>query len=101
MAEASATSLELPPSLPYPIRINRILVSPSSVVKRGTPLFEYTFTSDSARKLLAKGGGRDESGQQAREWDMVGTYESRIDGTLERWEGWVKQGAIIERKYAG
>ncbi|ORX40742.1 hypothetical protein BD324DRAFT_611918 [Kockovaella imperatae] len=84
---SETVSVELPTSLPYPIRITRVLAD--GEVQRGTALLEYAFTSDEARKELAKGG--------KGEWDMVGSWDSAIEGRLDRWEEWVKPGTRVER----
>ena len=102
MTDLSTTSLDLPLSLPYPITITRILATSSTTVSRGTPLLEYAFTSDAARKALATGQkARDESGQLLREGDMIGVWESGAEGTVDHWESWIKVGERIEPKYAG
>ena len=96
------TPLNLPPTLPYPIRISRLLVKPGSDVSRGSSLFEYAFASDSSRRALAQRGDQpgqsSSSGGNANELDMVGSWESGIEGEVVRWAEWVKPGYVVEKR---
>jgi RNA polymerase II subunit A-like phosphatase len=98
------TPLTLPPSLPYPISVTRIFVAPPDPLQRGSHLFEYRFTSATSRKALSlksRGLPAEEGDDDAREWDMVGTWDSEVEGETVNWEGWLTVGAVIESRQAG
>jgi RNA polymerase II subunit A-like phosphatase len=102
------TPLSLPSNLPYPIIISRLLSSPDSYISRGTRLLEYSFTSDTSRHALGRarrkgeheGGSEKKDADEARENDMVGTWDSPVEGTLVQWEEGVKAGMRIEKRHA-
>ena len=103
-----ATPLTLPSHLPFPLTITRLLARPSSQVSRGVPLLEYAFTSDTSRRELdrvsawspsaLRTSGQDED---ARENDMVGVWESAIQGEVVRWDAAFRPGLRVGRKHAG
>jgi len=98
------TGLTLPTSLPYPIRITQIIAQPSTSISRGSPIFEYAFTSATAHKALERqrrGVPPQEGDKDAREGDMVGSWDSELEGEVERLAEWVKVGAVIDRISAG
>ena len=101
----SPTPLSLPYDLPFPLIITRILPTPNSQIKRGDVLLEYTFTSDTSRRALSSNFTSNNSGprneEEAKENDMVGTWEATIDGIITRWEEMVRPGSKVERKHAG
>ncbi|BEJ13915.1 hypothetical protein CspHIS471_0310890 [Cutaneotrichosporon sp. HIS471] len=79
------TPLQLPGDLPYPITITRISVEKGTNVRRGDRMLEYSFMSATRRKeldKLAKEGKEPPS--QLRGNDMVGSWESPIDGEVKR-----------------
>lgn len=100
------TPLPLPPNLPYPLTITRVLAPSNTHISRGDRLLEYAFTSDTSRRELErrswttarKGGQQDD---EARENDMVGTWEISIEGEVVRWDQEFRDGYIVERKHAG
>ena len=94
------TGLSLPPSLPYPLTITRLLVRPGQSVIRGTPLVEYTFTSDTSRNALSKGVVDPADTDGVRENDMVGTWESGIEGDLVNWAEWARVGEVVHANHS-
>ena len=94
-----ATPLTLPPRLSWPIRVRRICAQGGDEVQRGTRLLEYSFTSATTRKLLASA---EVQGQDTRikEYDMVGSWESPVEGKLERWAKHVEVGMVIDARSA-
>lgn len=95
------TPLSLPPDLPYPITVTRVAVEPGVKVRRGDRLLEYTFLSATRRKELEalESQGRD-APDDMRKNDMVGSWESPIDGEIVLWEPTIRPGAQIERRHA-
>lgn len=94
------TPLKLPGDLPYPITITRISEGKGAKVRRGDRMLEYSFMSATRRKELdkmAKEGK--EAPAQLRQNDMVGSWESPIDGEVKRWESTVKPGALFEWRH--
>lgn len=81
---SSPTSLHLPPTLPFPIKIASLDIHPPSQVSRGTRLLTYSFAyvPPSPNSALET---------------RFGTWDSSIEGTLQGWK--VKVGDVIpERK---
>ncbi|GAA6058884.1 hypothetical protein JCM10212_002828 [Sporobolomyces blumeae] len=69
-----ATALCLPASLPFPLTIHRLLVSPSSPsVSKTQPLLTYSYTTPPTSEH--PGGER-----------SVGQWESPVEGQLVRWD---------------
>ena len=102
--EQGPTGISLPSTLPYPFTVTRIFTTSGSSVNRGSPLFEYSFTSATSRKALdrkAKGLPAQEGDDDARESDMVGVWDSELEGELAKWADWLNLDATIERKYSG
>lgn len=64
------TDLFLPPHLPYPIKLVAHAAHPGDTVQRGTRLLSYSFNYTNA-----------ENEQELR----FGTWDSSIEGTLDRW----------------
>lgn len=98
------TPIALPASLPYPITVSRISSPTSAQVNRGSPLFEYSFTSSSSLKALDrrnKGLPPQPGDKDAKEGDMVGTWDSELQGELTHWEDWIQPGTIIDRNQVG
>jgi RNA polymerase II subunit A-like phosphatase len=95
------TPLTLPSTLPYPLTITKIHVSPSQSIVRGTPIFEYTFTSTTTRLLLSSKSATSKEKEGLRKNDMVGIWESGLQGEVRKLEGWFKVGEVMERKHAG
>lgn len=107
------TPLSLPSHLPYPIVITRLFPSSSNdALIRGSKILEYSFTSDTSRRALAK-LARDKSGnvegirkrgegeeEGVGENDMIGSWECPVEGEFVKWGVGVKVGMIIERKHA-
>lgn len=97
------TPLSLPPHLPYPIKISRLIANTGDSIDRGTRLLEYTFTSDTSKRALAakgaNGNGTGSDGFVGRENDMVGSWESPVEGVLEKW-GKVRLGERLEARAA-
>lgn len=97
------TPLSLPSHLPYPITITRLVAPLQSTVTRGTKLLEYTFTSDTARRAIsrrAEGKIVDREDERAAEGDMVGSWESPVEGELLKWGHGVQAGLRIEKRHA-
>jgi RNA polymerase II subunit A C-terminal domain phosphatase len=91
-----ATPIFLTPNLSYPISISQILVTPSTNVQRGTPLFHYSF-----EYILPLEPSSQIAPNAPRERRMelrFGTFESPVDGLLDAWA--VKQGQKITRDQA-
>ncbi|CAK9780438.1 hypothetical protein CC85DRAFT_311092 [Cutaneotrichosporon oleaginosum] len=98
---SDVTPLKLPWDLPYPITFTRISVDKGSQVRRGDRLLEYSFMSATRRRdLELKQRAGQEIPESLRGNDMVGTWESPIDGEVKRWEPSVKPGALFERRQA-
>ncbi len=99
------TPLTLPSNLPYSITITRLVAPPGKAVKRGDPLLEYVFTSDTSRRALASSSSSSpplsSETQDARENDMIGTWESGIAGEVTRWDDICKPGSKLDKKHAG
>ncbi|WVR00306.1 hypothetical protein IAU59_007449 [Kwoniella sp. CBS 9459] len=98
------TQLSLPPSLPYPITITRLLVKPGVTVQRGTHLLEYSFMSRAQREAIDK---RTKEGRKAEISrgevdgnDGSGTWDCLIEGEVVGWEDGVRVGIGIERRQA-
>ncbi|WWD03440.1 hypothetical protein V865_001492 [Kwoniella europaea PYCC6329] len=96
------TQLSLPPTLPYPITITRLLVAPGNSVKRGSSLLEYSFMSKEQREAISKrekeGRKADISKGEIEGDDGSGTWDCLVDGEVEGWERWIKVGVKIERR---
>ncbi|KAL1412134.1 CTD phosphatase Fcp1 [Vanrija albida] len=96
-----STPLSLPPDLPYPITLTRLLVTPGVSVSRGSRLAEYKFLSATRRK---ENDAKERAGKpvtaKEREDDMVGSWESPIDGEVTAWEAGVKVGLRIDQRQA-
>ncbi|KAG5730615.1 RNA polymerase II subunit A C-terminal domain phosphatase [Termitomyces sp. T112] len=82
---ASPTELFLPPTFPYPIRIISIDAQPASSIQRGTRLLGYSFVHISTTS-------------DAKPETRFGTWDSAIEGTLEKWN--VKVGDAISQHRA-
>ncbi|AFR96852.2 RNA polymerase II subunit A domain phosphatase [Cryptococcus neoformans C23] len=97
------TPLTLPPTLPYPITLTRLVARPGDKVKRGSRLFEYTFMSSDLKEKVARRrsqeGGTGEIEDEKEKDDLSGTWESLVDGDVVEWKG-AKQGMVIERNQA-
>lgn len=93
------TPLTLPPDLPYPITITRVVAAAKDSVRRGDKMFEYTFMSATRRADIAKA---EKAGKVLpKEFltnDMVGSWESPIAGELVSWMPDIKVGMKIERQ---
>jgi RNA polymerase II subunit A-like phosphatase len=101
---SEATGLTLPTSLSYPLRITQITAQPGISISRGSPIFEYTFTSATSQKALdrnKRGLPPQDGDKDAREGDMVGSWDSELEGEVERVAEWIKVGAVIDRVSAG
>jgi len=77
------TDLTLPPNLPYPIRITKRLVSSRDIIRRGTPLFHYSFKYKSL----------DQPDVETR----YGTWESPLEGTIDFWN--IENGETVPKDY--
>lgn len=95
------TPLNLPPGLPYPINVTRVMAEAGTKVHRGDRMLEYSFLSATRRKELdaLATQGRDAPAEM-RKNDMVGSWESPVDGEIVSWEPTIKPGAQIERRHA-
>nr|XP_018260686.1 uncharacterized protein I303_06401 [Kwoniella dejecticola CBS 10117]OBR82844.1 hypothetical protein I303_06401 [Kwoniella dejecticola CBS 10117] len=98
------TPLTLPPTLPYPITITRLLVRTGDSVERGSHLLEYSFMSKEQRAALSK---RETEGRKANISkgevegdDGSGTWDCLITGEVAGWESWVQVGTKLERRHA-
>lgn len=105
------TPLSLPPNLPWPVQIARVIVRPGSEVKRGDTLLEYKFTASStshelARRqreadgLRAKGEAPKVYSDGLRQWDMVGSWQSPLEGEVTGVEGWAVPGERLEERHS-
>lgn len=83
MASPTPTSLNLPESLPYPIKITSLLINPGDTVARGTPLCDYSYEY----KLPAQSTSRSLSGKNhhPQKETRYGRWECPIDGVFEKW----------------
>jgi hypothetical protein len=95
------TPLTLPSTLPYPIRITKIHLAPPQPVHRGTPIFDYSFTSSTTRKILSSITAASKEKEGLREYDMVGSWESGIEGEVVRLAPLLREGEILEKKHVG
>lgn len=98
------TPVVLPATLPYPLTISRLLASPTAQLARGSSLFEYNFTSSTSLKAVerrTRGVPPLPGDKDAKEGDLVGTWDSDLQGELTKWEEWIKPGAVLERKHVG
>lgn len=86
---SSATELYLPPTLPYPIKIISLHAVPNDSISRGTCLLAYSFISLSTSDL---------DGSPAEPETRFGTWDSPIEGELERWH--VKKDDLLSAKRA-
>ncbi|KAI0673709.1 hypothetical protein C8Q78DRAFT_1076690 [Trametes maxima] len=80
---SSSTELYLPPSLPYPLKLVKLVVQPNTDVQRGTRLLDYSFNHsppDGPPEL------------------RFGTWDASIEGTLTKWN--FKQGDTISERRA-
>lgn len=93
------TPLSLPADLPYPITITRLCAAAGDQVHRGDKLLEYSFTSATRRKEIsdAERNGKPLSDKDTKD-DMVGSWESPIDGQVVSWMTGVQVRAKIEQR---
>ena len=82
---ASPTELFLPPTFSYPIKVISIDAQPASSIQRGTRLLGYSFVH-----LPTTPDVKPET--------RFGTWDSAIEGTLEKWN--VKVGDVISKHRA-
>lgn len=82
---SSPTTLFLPPTLPFPIKIASLDIHPPSQVARGTRLLTYSFTY-----LPVSPNPTPEV--------RFGTWDSSVEGTLETWK--IKVGDILSERKA-
>ncbi|KAG6874388.1 hypothetical protein C0995_015124 [Termitomyces sp. Mi166 len=82
---SSPTELFLPPTFPYPIKVISIDAQPASSVQRGTRLLGYSFVHLS-------------TAPDAKPETRFGTWDSAIEGTLEKWNA--KVGDVISQHKA-
>lgn len=101
---SEATGIALPSSLPYPLTLTRILALPGEPITRGSPIFEYAFTSATSQKVLARQAKGlaplEDDPRDVKANDMVGTWDSELQGDIERVADWVRVGKVIDRSYA-
>lgn len=76
-----------------------MVVSPGASVRRGDRLIEYSFMSATKKDKLQKkvNAGNDPSPEEWKD-DMVGSWESPIEGTVEGWTAGVSTGMRIEQR---
>ena len=79
MAGQEPTSFNLPPDLPYPITVRKLLVEPDAELVRGTRMLSYSFEYNSVTPT--------EEGQPPKRVKEVryGEWECPTKGTLQRW----------------
>lgn len=96
-----STPLTLRADLPYPITLTRLVLVPGQPVRRGDRLLEYSFLSATQRKEneAALKQGKTVPPEKHKN-DMVGSWESPIDGEIVRWGEAAKTGTVIERRQA-
>ncbi|KAG6915259.1 hypothetical protein DXG01_012444 [Tephrocybe rancida] len=82
---SSSTELYLPPTFSYPIKIISIDAQSASPVERGTRLLGYSFVHLS-------------TSPDTQPETRFGTWDSAIEGTLEKWN--VKVGDVISQRRA-
>ncbi|KAG5642167.1 hypothetical protein DXG03_003528 [Asterophora parasitica] len=82
---SSPTELYLPPTFPYPIKIVSIDAQPTSSIQRGTRLLGYSFVHISPVP-------------DAKPETRFGTWDSAIEGTLDRWN--VRVGDVVSLRKA-
>ncbi|WVQ72959.1 hypothetical protein IAR50_002521 [Cryptococcus sp. DSM 104548] len=97
------TTISLPPSLPYPVTITRLIASPGDPLRRGSRLLEYSFMSSEQRERIsrrkAQGKPSDKANGESDNDDMVGTWDSLIEGDAVAWKG-AKVGLVVEKRDA-
>ncbi|OCH95692.1 hypothetical protein OBBRIDRAFT_787897 [Obba rivulosa] len=81
---SSPTDVYLPPILPYPIQVVALAVEPSASVQRGTRLLSYSFAHVSS--------------PDAPPEVRFGTWDSSIEGTVDRWS--LKIGDTVSERRA-
>lgn len=93
------TPLALPPDLPYPVTITRLVASVGDHVRRGDKLLEYSFLSATKRSevLQAEQAGRLPQGASVKN-DMVGSWDCPIAGEVVAWVQDIQAGARIEQR---
>lgn len=96
-----ATPLSLRPDLPYPITLTRLVAAPGTRLRRGDRLLEYSFTSATRRRenAAAERDGKPVPPERRKD-DMVGSWESPIDGEVVSWSPGVHAGMVIEQRHA-
>ncbi|ODO10328.1 hypothetical protein I350_02557 [Cryptococcus amylolentus CBS 6273] len=97
------TTISLPPSLPYPITITRLIANPGDPLRRGSRLLEYSFMSSDQRERISKrraqGRAADKGKGEIGGDDMVGSWDSLIEGDAVAWKG-AKVGLVVEKRDA-
>lgn len=78
-----SSEISLPTSLPFPIKVTKLLLNPGDTITRSTPLLYYSF------KYRAPGAKKSEI--------RYGTWESHVEGTLEIWN--VDPGDIVQKDF--
>ena len=84
MASPTPTNINLPESLPYPIKITSLLVNPGDTVARGTPLCDYSYEHKLPAQLAAARNPSAKS-QPPQKETRYGRWECPIDGVFDRW----------------
>ncbi|ODN82478.1 RNA polymerase II subunit A domain phosphatase [Cryptococcus wingfieldii CBS 7118] len=97
------TTISLPPSLPYPVTITRLIANPGDPLRRGSRLLEYSFMSSDQRERISKrraqGRTADKGKGEIEGDDMVGSWDSLIEGDAVAWKG-AKVGLVVEKRDA-
>ncbi|KAI0026888.1 hypothetical protein K488DRAFT_64041 [Vararia minispora EC-137] len=83
---ADDTELHLPKDLPYPVTVVQLHVRPGESIQQGTRLLTYSFFTP------------DPDNKEARPTELVGTWDSPIEGALSRWA--VREGDNVSRDRA-
>lgn len=95
MAARAPTGVHTPTYLPYPVRIAKLLVTPDSIISRGSALCNYSFEHLYPAKPQTVPAGPSPPGKKEVRY---GTWESPVDGVVQRWQ--VRPGDIITAESA-
>ncbi|SRR5258708_15883915 len=94
MAAKAPTGVHTPTYLPYPVRIAKLLVTPDTIISRGTVLCNYSFEHLFPTEPQAVSGGPPPRKKEIH----YGTWESPVDGVVHRWQ--IRPGDIITAESA-
>ena len=89
----STTNIHLPDTLPFPIKILSLPARPSTVVKPGTRLVNYSYLYTTSTPSASSS-----TGQGVHTEARIGSWDAPFDGELKSWK--VKPGDVLSRQQA-